>query len=63
MSRFGNCDCGEELDADYFEEKEYDRYGNTTGRVRIAVNCLFCPRCLKTFICDASFDGPWIKPR
>ena len=47
---------------EWFIEKEYEViYGceYPTGRTRRAVNCLYCPCCLKQYVVDDSFDGPW----
>lgn len=60
---YGVCEeCGTPLEAEWFIEKEYEViYGceYPTGRTRRAVNCLCCPRCLKQYVVDDSFDGPW----
>ena len=60
---YGTCDlCHTPLKAEWFYEKEHDERMLHTGRVRKAVNCLVCPNCLKEYVCDDSFDGPWFTP-
>ena len=72
MKRLDNLDCGfcercgSELEPVYFREKEsyIDSYGHLiwTGRSRIAVDYLACPRCLKRHIVDGDFEnGEWVK--
>ena len=39
--------------------EEFDNYGHRTGRVKNAVDYLYCPECGRTYIVDDSFDGPW----
>lgn len=60
---YGVCEeCGTPLEAEWFIEKEYEIiYGAEypTGRTRRAVNCLYCPHCLRQYVVDDSFDGPW----
>lgn len=60
MIDFGECVCGEKLEAAYFEEKEYDALMVPTGRVRTNVNYLFCPNCGRTECTDGSYGaGLW----
>ena len=58
---FGTCDeCGYPLEAEWFIEKEYNhKYHQPTGRTRLAVDYLFCPRCFKEYTVDDTFDGNW----
>lgn len=62
---YGVCDyCGGTLQPVYFNEEEtVVEHGcmRKTGRYRRAVSHLVCEICLKDFIVDDSFDGPWHK--
>lgn len=62
-NRYGICDeCGCDLTAVWFKEKESVLYNGTyvnTGRERNAVDYLMCPHCLKSFPVDDSFDEPF----
>ena len=62
-NNYGVCEeCGTPLEAEWFIEKEYEIiYGceYPTGRTRRAVSCLCCPHCLRQYVVDDSFDGPW----
>lgn len=52
--------CGSRMEVEeYFEEREYDRKGIPTGRVRTAASCLVCPNCFHKEVIDDTFDGPW----
>lgn len=64
MSHYGNCDCGASLRPVMFEEAESKvTQGRLhyTGRYRKAVSSLSCPRCLKNYPVDDSFDGNWYR--
>lgn len=65
--KYGICKrCGEELIPKFFIEEEtvlegphpYQSY-HKTGRVRQAVDYLFCDYCGVKEAVDDSFDGPW----
>lgn len=56
---FGKCQCGTELDAVWFTEKEKNSHGLPTGRVRRAVDFLECPHCGKRYQIDSCYDEPW----
>lgn len=60
---FGTCDrCGGRLIPIWFTEEEADTFDGAirlTGRIRKACSHLVCENCLKNFIVDDSFDGPW----
>lgn len=64
---YGNCSiCGEELQAEWFIEEErkyFQGHYYKTGRVRDAVDYLYCPNCLQYFTVDDSFDSPWRQER
>lgn len=62
---FGNCsECGISLKAEWFKDIEfYSKSNIPTGRIRYAVNYLYCPCCLKHFCVDDSFDGNWYYER
>ena len=53
------CQCGTELDAVWFTEKEKNSHGLPTGRVRRAVDFLECPHCGKRYQIDSCYDEPW----
>jgi uncharacterized protein YbaR (Trm112 family) len=58
---YGLCDvCQTPLQADWFIDKEfYPKSNAPTGRTRLAVNFLYCPRCGKKYPVDDTFDGNW----
>lgn len=60
---FGMCDdCGVELEAVWFMEKEFRTVNSfmiRTGRKRRAVDYLICPCCLKKQCVNDSYDGAW----
>ena len=60
-AKYGYCeDCGVPLSANLFTDIEfYPKTATPTGRTRLAVNYLYCPKCLKKLCVDDSFDGPW----
>lgn len=62
---YGICDyCGGELYPVWFTEEETNiEHGSMykTGRRRRAVSHLVCEQCLKNFVVDDSFDGPWTR--
>ena len=58
-ARFGLCECGAPLKAMWYIAKECNKYEHETGRVKNAVDYLYCPECGRTYIVDDSFDGPW----
>ena len=64
ISVYGICDaCNEPLVPVYFTEKEYDKSGIPTGRVRKIIDVLSCPSCLRNYCTDGnSFNGQWIRP-
>lgn len=57
--RYGVCECGTCLEAMWYIAEEFDKYGHRTGRVKNAVDYLYCPECSRKYIVDDSFDGPW----
>ena len=60
MINYGQCECGCGLEPVWFLEEEYDaKTYAKTGRKRKAVDVLTCPRCLKDYCVDDTFDGPW----
>lgn len=60
---FGKCGiCNVDLEPVLFMEEERDLRGYLTGRVRRAVDYLYCPCCGQKEICDSSFDGEWHFP-
>lgn len=65
IQKYGTCKyCKEELVPIYFTEEETRvEHGVMikTGRKRRAVDCLICPKCLKEYCVDDSFDGGWHK--
>lgn len=61
---YERCDCGGLLRPVWFREEETAiEYGCLikTGRYRRAVSHLVCEECLRNFIVDDSFDGPWVR--
>ena len=62
---FGNCvKCNEPLRPVCFMEKELNNSGIPTGRIRAAVDYLYCPICGKKEAIDGETgSGPWIQPR
>lgn len=60
---YGYCvECGYPLEPVYFEEKEEKIVQGIripTGRVRTAVNYLYCPMCGHKEVVDDTFDEPW----
>ena len=57
---YGKCDaCDVDLEPVFFIEDERDLRGYLTGRVRRAVDYLYCPYCGRKDVCDSSFDGEW----
>ena len=62
---FGNCcECNIPLEPVWFKDIEFQPNSNIpTGRVKLAVNYLFCPYCLKKFTVDDTFDGDWFYPQ
>lgn len=60
---YGICErCGISLIPRWFTEEERKIVNGSmykTGRVRQAVDVLFCPHCLKEYCVDDSFDGNW----
>lgn len=62
-TNYGNCErCKTPLKAETFWDKEYDKKGRPTGRIRRAVGVLYCPNCMKKYCVDDTFDGPWHYP-
>lgn len=56
---YGRCSCGADLEPVWFEEQEW-KAGVYTGRVRVNMNYLICPRCMKKECVDGeTFAGPW----
>lgn len=45
-----------------YKEKEYNKNKIPTGRIKFAVEYLFCPICGETSCVDDSFDGDWFTP-
>lgn len=60
---YGYCvECGHSLEAVFFIEKEEKICGGVrilTGRVRKAVDYLYCPICGHKETVDDTFDEPW----
>lgn len=65
FSLYGNCEkCNLPLNADWFIDKEFEPNSNIlTGRIKYAVDYLYCPYCLKKYPIDDTFDGPWHYPK
>lgn len=64
MNRFGECECGGQLDAIWFEEQESKISGGMlilTNRYRKAVSHLSCTCCGKNYCVDGTFDGQWYE--
>lgn len=61
--RYGVCEeCQTPLEPVWFTEDQYVIIGGyrcKTGRQRTACSHLICPCCLKKYVVDDSFDGPW----
>lgn len=62
---YGECEeCGVKLEAVWFKEIEYNwEYNCPTGRIRDAVDYLFCPVCGSKSCVDNTFDGSWHRER
>ena len=62
MNDYGECKCGRSLLPVWFTEEETEVVGGImtkTGRKRKSCSHLECPRCLKRFVVDDSFDKPY----
>ena len=61
---FGNCTkCNKPLRPVYFVEEEIGNCGIPTGRIRDAVDYLYCPICGKKEAIDGETgSGPWRQP-
>ena len=58
--KYGKCPlCEHPLAPIWFKDQELDFNGIPTGRERLAVSYLFCPKCAETVTVDDSFDQPW----
>ena len=63
-SRYGICECGEDLEPVWFIEEERKLSSGIyykTGHKRRACSHLTCPSCLKNYCVDDSFDSEWYK--